>query len=93
VNQQQLARQWLQLNGLPATAVARVAVKPEGRGGRRNAHEIHDYLVGRKVMVRMARIAGLGHEWSGGDPTLKFNAKAGPDASRMMLEFFGKHRR
>jgi poly(hydroxyalkanoate) depolymerase family esterase len=93
VNQQQLARQWLQLNGLPAGTSARVVAKPEGRGGSRNAHEIHDYLVGRKVLLRVARIAGLGHEWSGGDPALKFNAKAGPDASRMVLEFFGKHRR
>jgi poly(3-hydroxybutyrate) depolymerase len=93
VNQQQLARQWLQLNGIPAGSVARVAVKPARRGGSSNAHEIRDYLVGRKVLLRVARIAGLGHEWSGGDPALKFNAKAGPDASRMMLEFFGKHRR
>ena len=29
----------------------------------------------------------------GGDPALKFNAKAGPDATRMMLEFFARHRR
>jgi poly(hydroxyalkanoate) depolymerase family esterase len=93
VNQQQLARQWLQLNGLPAGPATRVAVKSARRDGSQNAHEIHDYLVGRKVLLRVARIAGLRHQWSGGDPTLAFNAKAGPDASRMMLEFFGKHRR
>jgi poly(3-hydroxybutyrate) depolymerase len=46
VNQQQLARQWLQLNGLPDGPPTRVAVKSAGRGGSRNAHEIHDYLVG-----------------------------------------------
>jgi poly(3-hydroxybutyrate) depolymerase len=93
VNQQQLVRQWLQLNGLPAGPATRVTVKSAGRGGSRNPHEIHDYLVGRKVLLRVARIAGLRHEWSGGDPALTFNAKAGPDASRMVLEFFGKHRR
>lgn len=93
VNQQHLARQWLQLNGLPAGPAHRVTLKPAGRGGSRNAHEFHDYLVGRKLMLRVARIAGLGHAWSGGDPALKFNAKAGPDASRMMLDFFGRHRR
>lgn len=93
VNQRQLARQWLQLNGLPAGPAARVAVKPAGRGGSRNAHEIHDYLVGRKVVLRVVRIAGLGHAWSGGDPAHAFNARAGPDASRMVLEFFGRHRR
>jgi len=93
VNQQQLARQWLRLNGIPLSAAARVTSKPAGRGGSRNAHEIRDYMVGRKVLVRVACIAGLGHAWSGGDPSLKFNANAGPDASRMMLEFFSKHRR
>jgi poly(hydroxyalkanoate) depolymerase family esterase len=93
VNQEQLARQWLQLNGLPAGPATSIAVKPAGRGGSRNAHEIHDYGAGRKPVLRVVRIAGLGHAWSGGDPALKFNAKAGPDASRMMLAFFGKHRR
>ena len=93
VNQQQLARQWLQLNGLPAGPATRVALKPAGRGGGRNAHAIHDYLVGRKVVLRVTRIAGLGHAWSGGDPALAFNAGAGPDASRMVLDFFRTHRR
>jgi poly(hydroxyalkanoate) depolymerase family esterase len=93
INQQQLTRQWLQLNDLPDGPATRVTVKPAGRGGRRNPHEIHDYLMGRKVVLRVVRIAGLGHAWSGGDPTLRFNAEAGPEASRMMLEFFGKHRR
>jgi poly(hydroxyalkanoate) depolymerase family esterase len=93
VNQQQLARQWLQLNGLPVGPATRITVKAAGRGGKLNAYEVHDYLVGRKVLLRVARIAGLRHAWSGGDPDLIFNAKAGPDASRMALEFFGKHRR
>jgi poly(hydroxyalkanoate) depolymerase family esterase len=93
VNQQQLARQWLQLHGLPPGPATRVAMKPAGRGGSRHAHEIHDYLVGRKVVLRVVRIAGLRHAWSGGDPAYEFNVKAGPDASRMMLEFLGKHRR
>lgn len=93
INQFQLARQWLQLNGLPAGPATRITHKPAGRGGSRNALELHDYLVGRKLLLRVARIAGLGHAWSGGDPALKFNERAGPDASRMMLAFFGKHRR
>lgn len=93
VNQQQLARQWLQLNGLPVGPATRVTVKAAGRGGSRNAHEIQDFTVRRKLILRIVRIAGLRHEWSGGDPALRFNAKARPDASRMMLEFFGKHRR
>lgn len=93
INGFQLARQWLQLNGLPAGPATRITARPAGRGGSRNAHEIHDYLVGRKLLLRVVRIANLGHAWSGGDPALKFNAQAGPDASHMMLDFFGKHRR
>lgn len=93
VNQEQLARQWLHLNGLPAGAAAQVLEKPATRGGRRNAYAVRDYMMGRKVLLRVARISGLGHAWSGGDPALRFNAEAGPDASRMMLEFFGKHQR
>ena len=93
VNQQQLARQWLRLNGIPLATASRVSVKPAGRGGASNPHEIHDFTVRRKVMVRVVRIAGLRHEWSGGDPALRFNARARPDASRMMLAFFGAHRR
>lgn len=93
INQFQLARQWLQLNGLPAGPAPRITVKPAGRGRSRNAHDIHDYMVGRKLLLRVIRIAGLGHAWSGGDPALKFNEQAGPDASRLMLDFFGKHRR
>ena len=93
LNQQLLAHQWLQLNGLPVGPASRVTVKAAALRGGRRAHEIHDYLVGRKVVLRVARIAGLGHAWSGGDPALKFNAGGGPDASRMMLDFFGRHRR
>lgn len=93
VNQQLLAHQWLQLNGLPAMPASRVTVKPAARRGASNAHDIHDYLVGRRLVLRVIRIAGLGHAWSGGDPARKFNASAGPDASRMMLDFFGRHRR
>lgn len=93
VNQAHLARQWLALNGLSANTPSQVTLKPEGKTVRRNACEIRDFHVGRQVVLRVASIAGLGHAWSGGDPSLKFNEAAGPDASRMMLDFFSKHRR
>ncbi len=93
INQQHLTRQWLQLNGIPEGPATRVTEKSAGRGSKRNVYEIQDYLVRRKLVLRVVRIAGLGHAWSGGDPNLRFNAEAGPEASRMMLEFFGRHRR
>jgi poly(hydroxyalkanoate) depolymerase family esterase len=87
VNQQQLVRQSLLLNGVPADTPVKVT-----RRGTRSGHEIRDYQVGGKVVLRVVRIDTLGHAWSGGDPDIAFHGK-GPDASRMMLEFFGKHRR
>jgi poly(hydroxyalkanoate) depolymerase family esterase len=93
INQIQLTQQSLALNGLPALARPKVTTRPGGRGGRHNAHQIHDFYVGRKLMLRVARIAQLEHAWSGGDPDVAFNAKAGPDASKMMMDFFARHQR
>ncbi|UUZ47432.1 hypothetical protein LP420_29780 [Massilia sp. B-10] len=44
-------------------------------------------------MLRVARIADLSHAWSGGDERLPYNAAPGPDASKMLLDFFARHRR
>jgi poly(3-hydroxybutyrate) depolymerase len=44
-------------------------------------------------MLRVCEIQHLEHAWSGGDCSLKYNACAGPDASRMMWDFFARHRR
>ena len=93
VNQGQLVQQSLLLNGLSGDTAPRIKIEPAGRRGNRNAHVIRDYYQGRKLVVREAHIDALEHAWSGGDERLAFNAKAGPDASRMMLEFFGKQRR
>lgn len=96
INQSQLQRQGLLLNRMPANSAVSVVLKPAGRAGGRNpanAHQIRDFQVGKKVLLRVARIEKLEHAWSGGDPTLAFNAKAGPSASKMMLEFFARHRR
>jgi poly(hydroxyalkanoate) depolymerase family esterase len=88
INQIQLARQSLVLNRLAGPA--KITHKPKGR---HNAHQLHDFYAGRKLMLRVAQIEQLEHAWSGGDPTLAFNAKAGPDASKMMLDFFSRHQR
>jgi poly(hydroxyalkanoate) depolymerase family esterase len=88
INQLQLARQSLLLNRL--SGPAKIVHKPRGR---HNAHRLHDFYAGRKLMLRVAQIEQLEHAWSGGDPALAFNAKAGPDASKMMLEFFSRHQR
>jgi poly(3-hydroxybutyrate) depolymerase len=54
---------------------------------------LRDVYRGRKVVLRVARIAELKHEWSGGDERLSFNSARGPTASKMMLDFFSRQRR
>jgi poly(hydroxyalkanoate) depolymerase family esterase len=93
INQAQLAKQSMALNGLGAVAEPKVTQRARGRGGRHNAHRIDDFYAGRKLLLRVARIEQLEHAWSGGDEALAYNAKAGPDASKMMMEFFARHHR
>lgn len=90
VNQVQLRRQAMLVNDLAAAPV-RVVQKAGGRGGL--PYQLHDVYRGRKLILRVARIAQLQHAWSGGDARLSFNSAAGPDASKMLVEFFGRHRR
>ncbi len=91
VNQSHLARQAMLLNRLPPGGAAASAVKAGNR--RVNPHSIHDVYDGRKLMLRVAHIEALEHAWSGGDARLSYNCGAGPDASRMLLDFFARHRR
>lgn len=90
VNQAQLARQAMLLNGLP-DGVALVSDK--GGGRRMLPHRLHDVYRGRKLMLRVAQIAELKHAWSGGDARVAYHSGPGPDASKMLLSFFSKHRR
>ena len=52
-----------------------------------------DFAMGATLLVRSLDIDGLGHAWSGGDARQPFNDGAGPDASRMMVDFLLRHRR
>jgi poly(hydroxyalkanoate) depolymerase family esterase len=91
VNQVQLTRQAMLLNRMPHGCAVEVQTKEGTR--RANPYRIHDVYQDRKVMLRVAQIAELKHAWSGGDDSLSYNCGAGPDASKMLLEFFSKHRR
>ena len=91
VNQAQLTRQAMLVNRIPHGSRVEVATKE----GTRRAHpyRLHDVYQDRKLMLRVAQIAELKHAWSGGDESLSYNSGAGPDASKMLLDFFLKHRR
>lgn len=96
VNMAQSAYQFKMLNRLSATDEKPVVIKPGGKAGRKNAahpYRIFDHYKGRKLMLRVCDIAGLEHAWSGGNCKLRFNSCAGPDASKLMWNFFSRHRR
>ncbi len=91
VNQAQLTRQAMLLNRLPHGSPVEVASKL----GTKSSHpyRVHDVYSDRRLILRVAQIAELKHAWSGGDERLTYNSGAGPDASKMLLDFFSKHRR
>lgn len=91
VNQQQLAGQVLRWNGAGPGCVEKMGEKAATR--RTLAYRTRDVYRGRTLLLRLVRIAGLGHAWSGGDGRVKFNSDPGPDAGKLMLDFFARHRR
>jgi len=96
VNQLQVAGQFLLLNHaaglLPSLPVTTAFGRTSKQFPRKNTMTIRDFAAGTKVLVRSVHIARLGHAWSGGDEAFPFNAK-GPDAGKLMLSFFSRHRR
>lgn len=59
-------------------------------GGR--PYRLDDYRdrAGRTVM-RLIRVEGLGHAWSGGDPAGSYTDELAPEASGLMWRFFRDH--
>jgi poly(hydroxyalkanoate) depolymerase family esterase len=96
VNLMQLAQQFRLVNHIDDVVDPPVVQEhPERTGGRspRKAYQVMDYAKGRSPTVRVCKIAGLEHAWSGGDERFRFNAAVGPDASLLMWNFFALHRR
>ena len=64
---------------------------PEAPG--RHAYTVYDYHDGAGTLVlRKILVEGLAHAWSGGDPGGSYTDEDGPEASRLMWEFFKGHR-
>ena len=94
VNLVQLTLQFCRLNRLDASQRQQALSHPAGRTARAaHAYDTVDYRVGRKTLLRVCEVAQLEHAWSGGDAAYRFNARKGPDASRMLWQFFAPHRR
>ena len=62
-------------------------------GADRYPYEIREYRRGDTLLLRKVLVEGLDHAWSGGDGEHPFNDPKGPDASRMIWEFFAGRQR
>ncbi|WP_434642108.1 extracellular catalytic domain type 1 short-chain-length polyhydroxyalkanoate depolymerase [Achromobacter piechaudii] len=61
--------------------------------GTEKAYRRVDLIRGRKTVLRLCEITRLEHAWSGGDPSVKYHAHNGPDASALVWRFFQGLRR
>ncbi|UIP22931.1 alpha/beta hydrolase family esterase [Achromobacter deleyi] len=61
--------------------------------GTEKAYRRVDMLRGRKTVLRLCEITRLEHAWSGGDASVKYHARGGPDASALVWRFFQGQRR
>jgi poly(hydroxyalkanoate) depolymerase family esterase len=96
VNARQLSLQ-LQIVNAAAFTRAQPALQsfPARTGGRspRHAYSTSTLYAGRKPQLVQCDIATLGHAWSGGDDSVSFSDRVGPNATSMMWAFFARHRR
>ena len=94
INARQLGQQLQIIN---AAAITRAEAKrqtfPARTGGRspKRGYSTTTYYAGRKPQLVQCDISALGHAWSGGDNSVSFSAREGPDASLMMWTFFARH--
>jgi poly(hydroxyalkanoate) depolymerase family esterase len=90
-NAEQLGLAFLRLNGFIDHAGAWVA--GTSRETQEGDARIHDYAMSNRQVLRICRVADLGHAWAGGDETVPFHSKIGPDASALIWAFFRDQRR
>ena len=94
INARQLGQQLQIINAAAITrAEARHQTFPARTGGRspKRAYSTSTHYAGRKPQLVQCDISTLGHAWSGGDDSMRFSAREGPDASLMMWAFFARH--
>jgi poly(3-hydroxybutyrate) depolymerase len=92
VNAFQLVRQFLALNGRETVEGDRRELPPpdtESFVGLPEEREMHvaDYRDGAGLVVRLVRVPGLGHAWSGGDESYAYNEAGAPDSTAMLEAF------
>ena len=96
INVEQLAAQFAMVNAAFITRAEPVQRRYAARvGGRspRHGYQTVTYYAGRKPQLVKCDIDSLGHAWSGGDGGVAFSAPEGPDATRLMWDFFARQQR
>ena len=94
INARQLGQQLQIINAAAITrAAATLKTFPARTTGRspKRAYTTTTYYAGRKPQLVQCDISTLGHAWSGGDDSMRFSTREGPDASLMMWTFFARH--
>jgi poly(3-hydroxybutyrate) depolymerase len=94
VNADQVVEQFMAMSRLAdGESAAFTEFTRSESGGDRYPYEVHDYRRGDMLLLRKVLVEGLGHSWSGGNGEHAFNDPKGPDASRMIWEFFAGFQR
>ncbi len=89
INADQLIEQFVAMSGHGAKSEARLTVTTRNEaGGDGHPYATSDYHHGDQLRLRKVLVEGLGHAWSGGNAEHAFNDSTGPDASRMVWDFF-----
>lgn len=96
LNVAQLAEQFRELHHLAGFDRESMLVKitdklANERSG--NPSKTYEYYFGKRNLLQVCEISELGHAWSGGDESVSFSDSQGPNASRMMWDFFTRHQR
>jgi poly(hydroxyalkanoate) depolymerase family esterase len=94
VNAEQIAQLQCLLAQPPAPASGALELGPAQwleSGGRR--YRLRSLRQGEDLLLQSILVEGLAHAWSGGDAQHRFFDAAGPDASRLILDFLQPLRR
>jgi poly(hydroxyalkanoate) depolymerase family esterase len=94
VNAEQMVEQFMAMSRLSDSGdVALTEFTNSEHGGDRYPYEVREYRRGDTLVVKKVMVDGLDHAWSGGNDEHPFNDPKGPDASRMIWEFFAGFQR
>lgn len=94
VNAEQMIEQFTAMARLSDSGDAALTeFTSSAHGGDRYPYEVREYRRGDTLLVKKVMVDGLDHAWSGGNGEHPFNDPKGPDASRMIWEFFAGFQR